>query len=74
MIIYKTEILILIKRWGNINQRIFGYARVSSANQNLDRQLIELERYVPRENIVVDKESKKDLHRGGYQALKNLWG
>ena len=28
--------------------RIFGYARVSSTEQNLDRQLAELAKYVPR--------------------------
>ena len=28
-------------------QRIMGYARVSSAGQKLDRQLIELKKYVP---------------------------
>ena len=50
--------------------RIFGYARVSSTEQNLDRQLAELVKYVPEENIVTDKQSGKDLERGGYQALK----
>ena len=34
--------------------RIFGYARVSSTAQNLDRQLAELVKYVPEENIVTD--------------------
>ena len=44
--------------------RIFGYARVSSVGQNLDRQLIELRKYVPcNENIIVDKESGKNLQR-----------
>ena len=32
--------------------RIFGYARVSSTEQNLDRQLAELVKYVTEENIV----------------------
>ncbi len=50
--------------------RIFGYARVSSTEQNLDRQLAELLQYVPEENIVTDKQSGKDLERAGYQALK----
>ena len=51
-----------------------GYARVSSREQNLDRQLIELKKYVPEENIVVDKQSGKDLDRPGYQALKGALG
>lgn len=55
-------------------QRIMGYARVSSAGQKLDRQLIELKKYVPEENIVVDKVSGKSLDRPGYQALKGALG
>lgn len=51
-----------------------GYARVSSKEQNLDRQLLELKKYVPEENIVVDKQSGKDLDRPGYQALKGALG
>lgn len=54
--------------------RIFGYARVSSTEQNLNRQLAELVKYVPEENIVTDKQSGKDLERGGYQALKGRFG
>ena len=46
--------------------RIFGYARVSSVGQNLDRQIMELQEYVPEENIVTDKMSGKDLERPGY--------
>lgn len=52
----------------------YGYARVSSAGQNLDRQLLELRKYVPEKNIVIDKESGKDLDRPGYQALKGALG
>lgn len=51
-----------------------GYGRVSSSSQNLDRQLIELRKYVSEENIVVDKVSGKDLNRSGYQALKGTLG
>ena len=46
-------------------QRILGYARVSSTGQNLDRQIMELKKYVPEENIVVDKASGKNLDRSG---------
>lgn len=54
--------------------RIFGYARVSSTDQNLDRQLIELRKYTSEENIITDKASGKNLERPGYQALKGVLG
>ena len=53
---------------------VYGYARVSSTGQNLDRQIEELKKYVPSENIVTDKQSGKDLNRPGYQALKGTLG
>ena len=52
----------------------YGYARVSSTEQNLDRQIVELQKYVSRENIITDKASGKDTAREGYQALKGLFG
>lgn len=57
-----------------MQNRVMGYARVSSREQNLDRQLVELKKYVPEENIVVDKQSGKDLDRPGYQALRGALG
>ncbi len=54
--------------------RIFGYARVSSKEQNLDRQLLSLEKYVSAENILVDKASGSNLKRNSYQALKGALG
>lgn len=54
--------------------RIFGYARVSSKDQNLDRQILALEEYVERKNIVVDKASGANLNREGYKALKGALG
>lgn len=47
-----------------------GYARVSSKEQNLDRQLIALRQYVNDDMIVTDKASGKDFNRPGYQSLK----
>ena len=58
----------------NGNSRVFGYARVSSTGQNLDRQIDALKEYVPEENIVTDKKSGKDFNREGYQALKGVLG
>lgn len=47
-----------------------GYARVSTKEQSLERQLKALQQYVPADMIVVDKASGKDLNRGGYTSLK----
>lgn len=47
-----------------------GYARVSSREQNLDRQIIALKHYVATDMIVTDKASGKDFSRPGYQSLK----
>ena len=52
----------------------YGYARVSSTEQNLDRQILALQKYVKPENIVTDKQSGKNLDRPGYNALKGLFG
>lgn len=42
--------------------KIYGYCRVSSEDQNEDRQMIAMsEMRVPRENIFIDKQSGKDL-------------
>ena len=57
-----------------VEQRIFGYARVSSKEQNLDRQLLALKEYVEPEKILVDKASGKNLERESYQALKGALG
>lgn len=54
--------------------RKYGYARVSSNSQNLDRQIIALKEYVEDTNIIVDKKSGKNLEREGYQALKGPMG
>lgn len=54
--------------------KVMGYARVSSTGQKLDRQIIELKKYVPEENIVTDKQSGKNLDRPGYNALKGPLG
>lgn len=57
-----------------MDSRVFGYARVSSKEQNLDRQLEQLKEYVKQENILTDKASGKDLNRPAYQALKGALG
>lgn len=64
----------LLWRDYNMKHRVFGYARVSSNDQNLDRQIDELKKHVDEENIVVDKMSGESLNRPGYQALKSGLG
>ena len=49
----------------------FYYARVSSREQNLDRQIAAFTALGAQErDIITDKESGKDLNRTGYTALK----
>ena len=51
--------------------KTFYYARVSTREQNLDRQLEAFYQLGADErNIITDKESGKNLDRPGYQALK----
>lgn len=51
---------------------LYGYARVSSKDQNIDRQIIALtEAGVEKENIFIDKQSGKDFNRPAYQELIN---
>lgn len=54
------------------NSRTFYYARVSTKDQNLDRQIIAFKNMGADErDIITDKESGKDLERTGYIALKH---
>lgn len=54
-----------------MDNRIYGYARVSTREQNEDRQISALTSFgVPSENIIIDKCSGKDTEREGYQYLK----
>ncbi len=50
--------------------RVYGYVRVSSIDQNESRQMLALaERRVEPKNIYVDKQSGKDFARPQYQRL-----
>ena len=54
-----------------MENRTYGYARVSTREQNTDRQIEALIRFgVPEQQIIVDKASGKDTEREGYQYLK----
>lgn len=54
-----------------MENRTYYYARVSSKDQHLDRQLAAFGAMGATErDIITDKESGKDLNRSGYNALK----
>lgn len=54
-----------------MENRTYYYARVSTKEQNLDRQLNAFRQLGATDrDIVTDKESGKNLDRSGYQALK----
>ena len=54
---------------------VYGYVRVSSRDQNEDRQLIALEEVgILRKNIYVDKQSGKDFDRPAYQEMLRRLG
>ena len=45
----------------------YAYIRVSSNSQNVDRQLLEIEKYnLPKENIFIDYQSGKNFERKNY--------
>ena len=49
---------------------IYGYIRVSSRDQNADRQLIALKELdIPKKNIFMDKQSGKDFERPQYRRM-----
>ena len=51
-------------------EKIYGYIRVSSTDQNEDRQIMAMkEAEVPQENIYMDKQSGKDFKRIHYQEM-----
>ena len=54
----------------NITGKIYGYIRVSTREQNEDRQVIALREVdVPEQNIFIDKQSGKDFDRPQYKKL-----
>ena len=51
----------------------YGYIRVSSADQNEDRQVIAMrEQAIPEQNIYTDKQSGKDFDRPQYKRLVKM--
>ena len=56
-----------------MKNKIFGYARVSSKDQNEERQLVAFKEYgIDERDIYIDKQSGKDFNREKYSILKNV--
>ena len=53
-----------------MSEKIYGYIRVSTREQNEDRQLLAMQQFpVPMENLFMDKQSGKDFNRPGYRKM-----
>lgn len=56
-----------------MKNKIFGYGRVSSKEQNEDRQLVAFKEYgIDERDIYIDKQSGKDFNRKQYNILKHI--
>ena len=51
-------------------QQVYGYIRVSTRDQNEERQVIAMREFgIAEKNLVIDKQSGKDFARPGYRRL-----
>lgn len=56
-----------------MEETIYGYARVSTREQNEDRQMIAMQQFgVAQTHIFLDKQSGKDFNRPAYRRLLNI--
>ena len=56
-----------------MNNKVFGYARVSSKEQNEERQINAFKDFnIDERDIYVDKQSGKDFNRENYLILKHI--
>ena len=56
-----------------MKNKIFGYARVSSKEQNEERQIVAFKNYgIDERDIYIDKQSGKDFDREQYNILKYI--
>ena len=56
-----------------MEQKKYGYVRVSTKDQNEDRQIKSMIEYgISEERIFIDKQSGKDFQRAEYQTLKRM--
>ena len=53
-----------------MKSKVFGYGRVSSKDQNIERQLLAFKEYkIDERDIYIDKQSGKDFDRSNYNVL-----
>lgn len=58
------------RKRGGMEMSVFGYARVSSKDQNLGRQIRELQEFgIEEKYIFIDQKSGKDFNRPAYNTL-----
>ena len=51
-------------------EKVYGYIRVSSKDQNEDRQRIAMREFgIPDDCLIIDKQSGKNFDRPGYKKL-----
>ena len=51
-------------------QKILGYVRISTTDQNIDRQIIALKEIgVPEKNIYIDRQTGKNFNRPEYKKM-----
>ena len=56
-----------------MNNKIFGYCRVSSKEQNEERQIVAFKEYgIDERDIYIDKKSGKEFDREQYNVLKHI--
>lgn len=56
-----------------MKNKIFGYVRVSSKEQNEERQIVAFKDYgIDERDIYIDKQSGKDFDREQYNILKHI--
>lgn len=56
-----------------MKNKIFGYVRVSSKEQNEERQIVAFKDYgIDKRDIYIDKQSGKDFDREQYNILKHI--
>lgn len=56
-----------------MKNNVYGYIRVSTREQNIERQMISLqEAGVSKENIYIDRQSGKNFQRPAYNKMMSL--